>query len=346
MISRRVHIVVLSLGLALLLGLAPAFAQAGTASGFAPIDRPGPELSVPPEQLREALRCHGDPGSGQQPVLLNPATSVTPEQNYSWTYAKAFTEQDRFWCAVTMPEHTLGDIQVAGEYLAHSVREVHRLTGKRIAVLGHSQGGMNMRWSLRFWPDLRPLVDDVIGMAPSNHGTQSLKGCGPAPAECEPAVWQQLAGSEFMRALNSRTETFEGISYTVVYSRFDEVVTPPESSELHTGGGLISNVATQDVCATNTSSHLLVGTIDPVTYALVEDALNNPGPADPARVDSSVCGQPLMPHVDPASVDTYLQPVAAIPGLLSTALPGVNLVGGRSVDREPRLRCYVYAAGC
>ncbi|RRO14105.1 lipase [Saccharopolyspora rhizosphaerae] len=344
MISRRVHNVVFSLGIVLLLGTVAVPAQAE--SGFAPVDRPGPELSVPPEELQAALSCHGDPGSDQQPVLLSPATSVTPEQNYSWTYAKAFTAQDRFWCVVTMPEHTMGDIQVAGEHLVHAIREVHRLTGKRIAVLGHSQGGMSMRWALRFWPDLRPMVDDVIGMAPSNHGTDAMPLCGPGPNSCEPAVWQQQAGAEFMRALNSRAETFAGISYTVVYTRHDEVVTPPESAELHTGDGSISNVATQDVCATNTSTHLIVGTTDPVTYALVTDALDHPGPAEPDRVDPSVCAQPLMPHVDPASVNTYLQPLQAIPGLASTALPGVNLVGAPSVDREPQLRCYVYAAGC
>ncbi|SFS90181.1 esterase/lipase family protein [Saccharopolyspora flava] len=344
MISRWVHSVVFSLGMVLLPALVPVPAQAE--SGFAPLDRPGPALSVPPDQLRESLTCHGDPGAASEPVLLSPATSVTPEENYSWTYARAFDAQDRFYCAVTMPDHTLGDIQVAGEYLVHGIREMHRLTGKRIAVLGHSQGGMNPRWALRFWPDVRGMVDDVIGMAPSNHGTESMPACGPKPVECEPAVWQQQAGSDFGQALNSRAETFPGISYTVLYSRLDEVVTPPESSELHTGGGLISNIALQDVCATDVSTHLLVGTTDPVTYALVVDALDNPGPADPARVDASVCGQPLMPHVDPLSVNTYLQPLSALPGLLSTAAPGVNLVGTPQTDREPRLRCYVYAAGC
>ena len=29
------------------------------------------------------------------------------------------------------------------------------------------------RWALRFWPDTRPMVDDQIGMAPSNHGTDT-----------------------------------------------------------------------------------------------------------------------------------------------------------------------------
>ena len=55
-------------------------------------------------------------------MLLNPATGVTPEQNYSWNYERAFTAQGRPWCAVTMPQHTEADIQIAGEYLVYAIR--------------------------------------------------------------------------------------------------------------------------------------------------------------------------------------------------------------------------------
>ena len=27
------------------------------------------------------------------------------------------------------------------------------------------------RWALRFWPDTRVMVDHVVGLSPSNHGT-------------------------------------------------------------------------------------------------------------------------------------------------------------------------------
>ena len=50
-----------------------------------------------------------------------------------------------------------------------------------------------------------------------------------------------------------------------------------------------------------------------------------------------------MPGVDPASVDNFLQPLAAAPGLLATATP-VNFIGVREWSREPRLACYVFAA--
>jgi hypothetical protein len=338
-----------------LAGVLPASAPAAAADtpapspAYAPLDRPGPALAVPAAELDAALSCHGDPASGPEPVLLNPATGVTPEQNYSWNYARAFTAQHRYWCWVTMPDHTLQDIQRSGEFLVHAIRTMHAATGRRIAVMGHSQGGMSMRWALRFWPDTRAMVDDVIGMAGSNHGTTALP-CGGLRPECPPADWQQGSKAKFIEALNSGAETFAGISYTEVYSRTDEVVTPNStaagsSSSLRTGDGMISNVATQQICPLDAYEHLTVGTIDPVTYALVRDALEHPGPANPARISRSVCLQAFQPYADVANIRTGLEVLSAAPGLLTVSLP-VNLVGAEMVPAEPPLRCYVFADGC
>ena len=331
---------------------ASAPAQAAGSPAYAPLDRPGPRLSVDPAKLKASLACHGDPRTGGEPVLLNPATSVTPDQDYAWTYEKAFTAQRRYWCAVTMPFHTFGDIQTAGQYLVHAIRTMHARTGRRVGILGHSQGGMSMRWALRFWPDTRRMVADVIGMAGSNHGTTALPVCGKlGVTTCTPAVWQQQADSAFIKALNSRADTFAGISYTEIYSHTDEVVMPNStaansSSSLHTGNGRITNVATQDVCPGDLYEHLLVGTIDPTTYALVMDALRHDGPASPTRIGTASCSRLYMPYVDPATLDTYLQPLSALPNLLSTSLPNVTFSGAPMLKAEPKLRCYVFAAGC
>jgi hypothetical protein len=328
---------------------------AGTAAdvgGFAPLNRPGPALSVPRATLAAALTCHNDlrtaPG---EPVLLSPATGVTPVQNYSWNYERAFRAQKRAWCTVTMPYRTLGDIQTAGEYLVYAIRTMHARAGRRIAVMGHSQGGMSMRWALRFWPDTRAMVDDVIGMAGSNHGTSSAALTLPAGSKLPPASLQQGAGSKFLTALNSGAETFSGISYTEIYTHTDEVVQPnnsaaTSSSSLHGGGGMITNVATQDVCPLDLDEHLTIGTIDPTTYALVMDALTHAGPARPSRIGQASCTKLYQPGVDPTNVQTYLQVLAAAPGLLAVSVPFVNLVGAPEVSKEPALRCYVYAAGC
>jgi hypothetical protein len=325
---------------------------AGAAADYAPLDRPGPALSVPAATLRAALECSGPLAtSALEPVLLNPATGVTPDQNYSWNYERAFTAQGRPWCAITMPFHTLGDIQTAGEYLVFAIRTMYATGHRRIAILGHSQGGMSMRWALRFWPDTRPMVDDVIGMAGTNHGTSSLGVCVQGRTSCPPATWQQAASARFITALNSGTETFAGISYTEIFTHTDEVVRPSNpdsaaSSALHTGAGRITNVATQNICRLDVDEHLTLGTIDPTAYALVLDALTHDGPADPARIDRAVCRRLYQPGVNPLSAQTYLKTLAAVPGLLSVDTPDRNLVGAPEVAGEPALRCYVFAAGC
>jgi hypothetical protein len=347
---RRALVVALTLAGALVAVSAPARAQLRT-TGFAPLDRPGPALTVARSKLAAALECHGSLTNGTgEPVLLNPATGVTPEQNYSWNYERAFNAQGRAWCAVTMPYSTLGDIQIAGEYLVYAIRHMHAAAHRRIAILGHSQGGMSMRWALRFWPDTRAMVDDVIGMAGTNHGT-TRAACVAGVTRCPPATWQQADDARFIQALNSRAETFAGISYTEIYTHTDEVVQPNSSnanssSSLHTGAGAITNVAIQSVCPLDVQSHLFIGTVDPTAYALVMDALRHRGPARPGRIDRSVCLRLYQPGVNPLNVDTLIQPLEAIPTLFSTPIPGVVLIDVPAPKHEPALRCYVFAAGC
>lgn len=335
-----------------LLAVAFLISPSGAATpAYAPLSRPGPALSVPAATLAASLECHGNPGAPGEPVLLDPATGVTPYQNYSWNYEKAFTAQGRYWCQVTLPFHTLGDIPTSAQYIVNAIRTMHRVTGRQIAVMGHSQGGMSMRWALRFWPDTRPMVDDIIGVAGDNHGSTALADCIVGLTYCMPAVWQQGANSHYIAALNSGTETFAGISYTEIYTHNDEVVTPSDSnatasSALHYGAGQITNVATQAICAADPNEHLTVGTFDPITYALVMDALTHAGPADPSRIDRAVCTQLYMPYVDAISANTWLPVLAAAPNLASVAIPDVSFAGAPLLAREPALPCYVYATGC
>jgi hypothetical protein len=341
--------------LAVLAVMLMSFGQAAIAEQkpFAPLNRPGPKLSVKTATLKAALKCSGSFTANKlEPVLLSPGTGTTPDQNFSWNYERAFTAQHRPWCAVTMPHHALGEMQSAGEYLVYGIRTMHAKAHRRIAILGHSQGGMSMRWALRFWPDTRPMVDDVIGLAGDNHGTTVVSGlCNPGKGKCTPAQWQQTSTANYVKAMNSRAETFAGISYTEVFSHTDEVVQPnltdqDSTSALHTGKGRITNVSTQDICPLDVNEHLLIGTIDPAAYALSMDALTHDGPAKPARISRSVCAQVYQPGVDPLEANTYLQIIAVLPGLLSVSLPGINLVGAPEVSNEPTLRCYVYSDRC
>jgi len=295
--------------------LAPACAGAVT---YAPVDRPGPALSVPQDKLDASLQCVGNPASGPAPVLLVPGTGSNPQHNFSWNWEPALTNLGISWCAVTLPGNALGDVQVAGEYVVNGIRTMYGRAGRRISIIGHSQGGMLPRWPLRFWPDTRSMVDDQIGFAPSNHGTTGAELL--CAVSCAAADWQQSDQSEFIKALNSYQETFSGISYTEIYSHFDEIVTPNSddtgSSSLHTGDGAITNVAIQDLCPGDPSEHLAIGTQDKVAYDLAVDALEHPGPADPTRAaasDPGICTPlALMPGINPT---TYPTDLAAAPPL-------------------------------
>lgn len=270
---------------------------------FAPVDKPGPALTVAKDSLDSAVQCTGNVDSASRDVaLFVPGTTLTPRDNYSWNWFPAMDELGRPYCSVTLPNHAMTDAQVSAEYVVNAIRKVHALSGDQVDVIGHSQGGTEPRFALRFWPDLRPMVDDYIAFAATNHGSVVVNAmCVPG---CSESLWQQNANSRYTQAMNSYQETFPGISYTQIYTRTDEFVQPNlddnGTTALHGGGGDITNVALQDVCPTDLASeHLAVGTYDPVAYALAMDALDHPGPAQPSRINPNVCGRLLMPGVDP-----------------------------------------------
>jgi hypothetical protein len=112
---------------------------------YAPLDQPGPPLSVPLDALRASLYCEPSVREAKvEPVLLNPATGVTPEENYSWNWELALNKLGIPWCAYTAPHATLGNIETSGEYLVYAIRAMYALAHRRIAVMGHSQGGMSL----------------------------------------------------------------------------------------------------------------------------------------------------------------------------------------------------------
>jgi triacylglycerol esterase/lipase EstA (alpha/beta hydrolase family) len=329
-----------AVALAILVGVCPAPVAAAAASGpYAPLDRPGPPLSVAADRLNASLTCtSGVAGATRNPILLVPGTDLDPGPNYSWNYERAFTALHWPYCALTLPFHTTGDIQIAGQYMVHAIRTMSMTAGRQIDILGYSQGGMLPRWALRFWPDTRPLVHDVVSLDPSNHGT--LDADATCQGQCSPADWQQASTAHFIGALNSLAETFAGIDYTVIFSHTDEIVVPnldaSGSSALHTGGGKIVNLAVQQICPGDTSEHLAMGSYDAVGYALAVDALSHEDVADPARIPVSVCTEPFQPGVDPSTfVSDYSNYLIKI-GQAQSGVP--------QVSAEPPLACYVFAS--
>lgn len=266
--------------------------------GFAAAEE-SPPLRVPAEDLADALSCPSEfTQTDREPILLVHGTTVTADENWSWNYLPALARDGFDACTVDLPDRAMVDIQISSEYVVFAVREIASRTGRRVDLAGVSQGGLEPRWAIKWWPDIRPLVDDLVMIVTPNHGfdgTETLCVDG-----CPPSIWQMRTGSNFVGALNAGDETPDDhlISYTSVYSLTDLVVTPqvPESTSTLDGA---ENIAIQDVCPGRPVDHVQSG-YDRVVYALVLDAFSHLGTAKTHRVDKFACTQAFMPGVDPA----------------------------------------------
>jgi triacylglycerol esterase/lipase EstA (alpha/beta hydrolase family) len=181
-----------------------------------------------------------------------------------------------------------GDIPTSAAQLGAFVGRVLDATGAtKVDVVGHSQGGMMPRWYVKFLGGDQT-VHALVGLAPSNHGTtfnglaslaRAFPG-GPSAfgALCQ-ACEQQFVGSSFLEELNAGGDTVPGPSYTVIETRYDEVVTPYTSAFL--SGPNVTNITLQDQCARDLVDH--VGIIyDAIALHDVLNALDPAGATAPA----------------------------------------------------------------
>jgi triacylglycerol esterase/lipase EstA (alpha/beta hydrolase family) len=172
-----------------------------------------------------------------------------------------------------------GDIPTSAGVLGDFIDQVLAETGaKKVDIVGHSQGGMMPRYWMEFDGGVSK-VDDLIGIAPSNHGTTNPLAV-PAGSFC-PACAQQAAGSAFIKKLNAGGDTQPGPSYTVISTRYDEVVTPFSSQALSGPSSQVTNIVLQNKCPFDISEHLTIPS-DPATMQWVLNALGRSGPANPS----------------------------------------------------------------
>src|SRR3954454_8261536 len=141
-----------AIGLLALALLVPA-GNAVAAPTYAPLHAPGPALSVPPANLGAALHCtSGVDHAARNPVLLIPGTNLDPGPNFSWNYERALAAMGWPYCTVTLPDHTLDDSQVAGEFVLSELHPMARSSHVRVDVNRDSHGQILLRQALPFWP--------------------------------------------------------------------------------------------------------------------------------------------------------------------------------------------------
>ncbi|BCW81863.1 alpha/beta fold hydrolase [Arthrobacter sp. NicSoilC5] len=226
------------------------------------------------------------------PVVLVPGTFESMEKNWSTLSPDL---KSRGYCVfalnygATNGVYATAPVKDSANELAPFVDAVRSATGaKQVDLVGHSQGGMMPRYYMGFLGGAK-YVHQLVGIAPSNHGTEGVilppPDLVPTPdytaAGCAACADQQ-AGSPFMQELNSIGDTVAGPAYTVISTTHDEVVIPYNSQFLSGSARQVTNITIQDKCPADVIEHDQAPN-DPVVHQLVANALAQAsGPADPA----------------------------------------------------------------
>lgn len=154
----------------------------------------------------------------------------------------------------------LGSTADSASELAGFVDDVLAATGaSEVAIVGHSKGGVVPRYYVRFLGGAER-VSKIVALSPPNYPTP-----GP-PAD------------DTLETLNTPSDTVPGVEYTVIATRYDQVV--PYTASLLTGEGS-RNVVLQDLCPGDTVEHTGIS-YDPVARQIVSNALNS---RDPVAVE-------------------------------------------------------------
>ncbi|MGQ0844064.1 MAG: esterase/lipase family protein [Sporichthyaceae bacterium] len=162
--------------------------------------------------------------------------------------------------------------------LSDFVDLVMKHTGaEQVDMVGHSEGGIMPRYYLKFLGGAKK-VRSYVAWAPPSHGTD-LSGfaairhgfpgwqgymepfCGSCP--------QFMPDSDFIRRLNAGDETPGATKYTVIATKYDQLVTPISTSFLKGA----TNVLLQDIDPANYADHVGMA-FDSLTFSLTRDALN------------------------------------------------------------------------
>jgi pimeloyl-ACP methyl ester carboxylesterase len=220
------------------------------------------------------------------PVLANAGYKV-----YTFNYGNISQDPN-------YPIQATDDIRQSGLQLAAEVDKVLAETGApKVILIGHSQGGGIL--PVYYINNLggADRVSQLIGIAPSNHGTdasgliglQDLPILGPLLTAFAnalgPALGQQALGNEFQQEVYGNGDTRPGVLYTTIASMNDEVVTPYTQQALD--GPNVTNIVLQDVYPGLPAGHLGV-VLSPQVWSVVLDALASNPAANPVQSEELV----------------------------------------------------------
>ncbi|MDT5044636.1 MAG: hypothetical protein QOG75_489 [Mycobacterium sp.] len=237
------------------------------------------EHPLPIILINGTIATQGENWGVGAPVLANAGYKV-----YTFNYGN-ITQDPNF------PIQATDDIRQSGLQLAAEVDRVLAETGApKVILIGHSQGGGIL--PVYYINNLggADKVSQLIGIAPSNHGTdldgliglQNLPILGPlliaAVNVFGQALEQQTLGNPFQQEVYGNGDTRPGVLYTTIASMNDELVTPYTQQALT--GPNVTNIVVQDLYPGLPVGHLGV-ILSPQVWSVVLDALASNPQANP-----------------------------------------------------------------
>ena len=190
------------------------------------------------------------------------------------------------------------DIRQGAPAVRSFVDQVRAWTGaQRVDLVGYSQGATVARYVVNKL-GAGPVVDHWVGLAPPSHGS-TFYGLGlltripgvprvVSPKPVNESMLEQVAGSDFLRQLNSPTETVAGVRYLTIRTAVDEVIQPSSSGILR--GANARDVVVQDRCPVDMTGHFRMP-YDAVAQSLVLEALGGtalPGACRPVPLGEGI----------------------------------------------------------
>ncbi len=197
------------------------------------------------------------------PLLANEGYCV-----YAFNYGATLASLE-VWPFIGPRIDGIGHIESSAKELSSFVSSVLSKTkASKVDLVGHSQGGMMPNYYIK---DLggAAKVNELIGLAPSNHGTTldgltKLVEVFPFASEIigglleflgAPALPEQEEGSAFIKKLfGSGEPVVEGVRYVVIETKHDEVVTPYTNAFLK--GSNVTNILIQEQCPEDPVAHI------------------------------------------------------------------------------------------
>lgn len=235
-----------------------------------------------PESLTSNLDLYGAPDndwscqSDRNPVVVLHGLGLNRDVPMNKFQKHLISEG---WCAysVTYGSHSLvpwmgglTPMRDSTKEVAEFIRKVHEKTGKKVDLVGHSEGGVMSIYTPMTQPGIADIVERAVALGPAVHGARYYGVAdlwyfgGDATRNVAAAVLNTLGcnacddmatdGKVFNDfKANAGRIAQPGVKTTVLMSRADTLVAPEVSSIDEPG---VRNIFVQDYCADDKVGHL------------------------------------------------------------------------------------------